>query len=163
MARANATKTEKAERELPVCSNPKAFKLYEIDSKIEAGMMLMGSEVKSLRARKGDLEGAYASVDNGELFLHKMHIGPYAQAGRFGHENKRTRKLLVHRAEIEKLIGKLAHRGYTLVPLSVYFKGGRAKVELGLGKGKKTDDQREDIKKKIDMRETRAAIEKSRR
>lgn len=152
----------KPDGELLVCRNPKALKLYEIDWRLEAGMMLMGSEVKSLRARKGDLEGAYASVDNGELFLHKMHIAPYEQAGPFGHESKRTRKLLVHRAEIEKLVGKLAHRGYTLVPLSVYFKGGRAKVELGLGKGKKTDDQREDIKKKIDMRETRAAMGKHR-
>lgn len=156
-------KAGKPEGELVVCRNPKAFKLYEIDWKLEAGIMLMGSEVKSLRARKADLEGAYASVDHGELFLHKMHIGPYEQAGPFGHEAKRTRKLLVHRAEIEKLTGKLAHRGYTLVPLSVYFKDGRAKVELGLGKGKKTDDQREDIKKKIDLRETRAAMEKSRR
>lgn len=155
-------KNEKPVGELLVCRNPKAFKMYEIDWKLEAGMMLMGSEVKSLRARKGDLEGAYASVDRGELFLHKMHIGPYAQAGHFGHESKRTRKLLVHRAEIEKLTGKLAHRGFTLVPLSVYFKDGRAKVELGLGKGKKTDDQREDIKKKIDIRETRALIGKNR-
>jgi SsrA-binding protein len=151
------------EGELLVCRNPKALKNYDIDWRIEAGMVLMGSEVKSLRARKGDLEGAYASIDQGELYLHKMHIAPYEQAGPFGHENKRTRKLLVHRAELEKLVGKLAQRGFTLVPLSVYFKDGRAKVELGLGRGKKTDDQREEIKKKIDMRETRAAMEKTRR
>jgi len=157
------SKADKPDGEILVCRNPKALKLYEIDSKLEAGMVLMGSEVKSLRARKADLDGAFASIDQGELYLHKMHIAPYEQAGHFGHENKRTRKLLVHRAELEKLIGKLAHRGYTLIPLSVYFKGGRCKVELGLGKGRKTDDNRQDIKKKIDLRETRAAMEKTRR
>lgn len=163
MAKQKAAKPGKTDGEILVCRNPKALKSYDIEWKLEAGMMLMGSEVKSLRARKADLDGAFASVDQGELYLHKMHIAPYEQAGPFGHENKRTRKLLVHRAEIEKLVGKLAHRGYTLVPLSVYFKEGRAKVELGLGKGKKTDDRREDIKKEIDMRETRAAIDKARR
>jgi SsrA-binding protein len=121
-------------------------------------MVLTGSEVKSLRARRADIEAAYATIDKAELFLHNMHIAPYEQAGVFGHEPKRPRKLLAHRAEILKLLGKLAHRGYTLVPLRVYFKQGRAKVELALGKGKKRVDRREDIKRDIDLREARDAI-----
>jgi SsrA-binding protein len=144
--------------ELLVCRNPKAQHDFEIEEKIEAGMVLTGSEVKSLRARRADIEASYASVDGMELFLHNMHIAPYEQAGPFGHEPKRSRKLLAHREEILKLLGKLAHRGYTLVPLSVYFKNGRAKVELALGKGKKRADRREDIKRDIDLREAREAI-----
>ena len=149
--------------EILVCQNPKARHAYEIDEQLEAGMVLMGSEVKSLRARKANLEGAYAGIENGELVLNHMFIAPYEQAGVFGHEPRRSRKLLVHRAEIEKLIGKLAQRGYTLVPLRVYFKNGRAKVELGLGKGKRRGDDREDIKRDIDLREAREAMLRGRR
>jgi len=141
-----------------VCRNTKAAARYVIDERLEAGMVLRGSEVKSLRDRKADLEGAYARIDNGELFLYKMYIGPYAQATAFAHEPKQARKLLAHRHEIEKLTGKLAVRGYTLIPLAVYFKEGRAKVELGLAKSKDMEDRREDIKRKVDMREARAAM-----
>jgi len=155
---AKAAKTGKHGGELLVCTNPKATRRYEIEERLEAGMILMGSEVKSLRARHADLEGAYASLESGELYLHQMHIAPYVQAGPFGHEPKRTRKLLVHRREIEKLEGRLTMRGYTLVPTRVYFKNGRAKIELGLGRGRKVGDKREDIKRDIDAREARAAM-----
>ena len=149
--------------ELLVCRNPKAQHDFEIEEKLEAGMVLTGSEVKSLRARRADLEGAYASVDGAELFLHHMHIAPYEQAGPFGHEPRRTRKLLVHRAQIQRLLGQLAHRGYTLIPLQVYFKDGRAKVELALGKGKKRGDRRDDIRRDIDLREARDAMGRTKR
>lgn len=143
-----------------VCRAPKAAKRYEIDERFEAGMVLVGSEVKSLRHGKGDLEGAYASVDRGELFLHKMHIAPYEQAGYAGHIPKRSRKLLVHRREIERLRGKLSQRGYSLIPLQVYFKNGVAKVQLGLGRGKKKGDDREAIRRKEDLKEARAAMKR---
>jgi SsrA-binding protein len=148
--------------EILVCSNPKAFKQYEIDERIETGMVLMGSEVKSLRARKGDLDGAYAAVIRGELFLHKMHIAPYEQAGTFGHEPKRSRKLLAHKHEIEKLEGKLTLRGFTLIPIRVYFKNGRCKVELGLGKSRHHSDEREGIRRAQDLREAREAMKNRR-
>jgi len=149
--------------ELLVCSQPKAHQRYDIEERIEAGMALMGSEVKSMRDRRADLEGAYATMKAGELWLHKMHVAPYEQAGPFGHEPKRPRKLLLKQHELKRIHGRLTTKGYTLVPLRVYFKGGWAKVELGLGKGKKTVDRREDLKRKTDMREARAAMNKGRR
>ena len=152
------SKTPSKDGELLVCRNPKAQHDYEIEERLEAGMALTGSEVKSLRARRANLEGSYGSIDRNELFLHGMHIAPYEQAGPFGHEPKRSRKLLVHREQISRLSGRLDQRGYTLVPLSVYFKGGRAKVELGLGKGRKQTDRREEIRRDVDMKEARAAI-----
>jgi SsrA-binding protein len=148
--------------ELLVCSNHKAHHDYALAERLEAGLVLHGSEVKSLRDKRCDLEGAYAALRGNELFLHGMHVGTYEQAGRFGHEHKRARKLLVHRHEINKLIGRLGEQGYTLVPLRVYFKDGRAKVELGLGKGKKHRDRRDDIKRDLDLREARDAVDKSR-
>ena len=153
-----AKKTAKEPGELTVCRNSKAAARYVIDERLEAGMVLRGSEVKSLRDRKADLDGAYARVENGQLYLYKMYIGPYAQATAFAHEPKQARKLLAHKHEIEKLTGKLAVRGYTLIPLSVYFKNGRAKVELGLAKAKDVGDRREDIKRKVDLREAKAAM-----
>lgn len=146
-----------------VCRNPKAKHDYEIEEKLEAGIVLQGSEVKSLRARRADLEGAYAGIESMELYLHGMHVAPYEQAGAFGHEPKRKRKLLAHKQEIKRLLGKLALRGYTLVPLSVYFKQGRAKVELGLGRGKKRGDHREDVRREVDLREAREAMRRGRR
>jgi SsrA-binding protein len=148
--------------ELLVCRNTKTLARYVIDERLEAGMVLTGSEVKSLRDRKADLDGAYARVERGELVLHKMYIGPYQQATAFAHEPKRSRKLLAHRQQIEKLTGKLAVRGFTLLPVQVYFKNGRAKVELGLGKAKDIGDKREDIKRKLDVREAKAAMAKGR-
>ena len=141
-----------------ICRNPKAERNFEVEERLEAGLMLVGSEVKSLRAKHADLEGAYAGLENQELFLFHMHIGPYAQAGRFGHEEKRKRKLLVHKREIERLTGRIATRGYALVPAKVYFKEGRAKVELVLGKGRKVHDNRETIKRELDLKEARAAM-----
>lgn len=148
--------------ELMVCRNSKAMARFAIDERMEAGMQLTGSEVKSLRDRKADLDGSYARIEQGELMLHKMYIGPYAQANSFGHELKRSRKLLAHRHEIEKLTGKLALRGYTLVPLTVYFKNGRAKIELGLAKAKDVGDKREAVKRATDLREAKAAMDKVR-
>lgn len=138
-----------------VCTNPKATKQYEISERFEAGMVLAGSEVKSLRERRGDLEGAFANVSRGELWLHGLHIGAYAQATAYGHEARRSRKLLLKRHEIEKVHGLLTMKGFTLVPIKIYFKDGWAKVELGLGKGKKVADRRQDLRKKADMREAR--------
>lgn len=127
-------------------SNRKARHNYAILETLEAGIVLTGSEVKSLRQGKGSLSEAYATVKDGEAFLLGMHIPPYAQAGYSQHEPLRPRKLLLHKDEIRRLIGKTAEKGLTLVPLSCYFKNGFAKVELGLAKGKKLYDKRGAIK-----------------
>lgn len=148
--------------EILVCRNPKATKMFEVEERLEAGLVLTGSEVKSLRARRADLEGAYGSITNGQAVLQKMHIAPYENAGAFGHEPKRTRKLLMNRREIERWEGRLTTRGYTIVPLSVYFKNGYAKVELGLGKGRKLGDKREELKRDVALKEARAAMGKGR-
>jgi SsrA-binding protein len=153
---------KKRGRDFVVCSNGRTVARYHVDEKLEAGMVLTGSEVKSLRGKRGDLDGSYARIEKGELVLHKMYIGPYAQASAFGHELRRPRKLLVHKHELEKLTGKLAVRGYTLVPIQVYFKNGRAKIELGLAKSKDMEDKREDIKRKLDVREAKAAMARGR-
>ncbi|NLE48419.1 MAG: SsrA-binding protein SmpB [Sandaracinaceae bacterium] len=147
------------------CSNPKVRQAYEIEEKFEAGMVLTGSEVKSLREKRADLEGAYAAIDsNGELWLHKAYIGPYAFSGPyFGHEERRPRKLLMHRHELKRLQGALTLKGLTLVPTQIYFKKGRAKVELALARGKKKGDQREDLKRQVELREAREAMERHRR
>jgi len=146
--------------ELLVCRNPKAAQRYDIEERLEAGIVLYGTEVKSLRARRANLEGAYCRIDDEELFLYGMHIAPYEQAGHSGHEPQRRRKLLVHKREIEKLRGRLTMRGYALVPLQVYFKNGVAKVQLGLGRGKKKGDQRETIRRQEDLKEARAAMQR---
>jgi SsrA-binding protein len=151
-------KKDKAAGELLVCRNPKAERNFDIEERLEAGLVLHGSEVKSLRAKHADLEGAYATIENMQLYLMNMHVGPYKQAGRYGHEEKRRRKLLAHKSEIERLLGRTAIRGYSLVPVKVYFKNGRAKVELALGRGRKTHDDRESIKRELDMKEARAAM-----
>jgi SsrA-binding protein len=141
-----------------ICRNPKAERNFDVEERIEAGLVLKGSEVKSLRAKHADLEGAYAAIENMELYLFHMHIGPYKQAGQFGHEEKRKRKLLVHKREIERLNGRVSTRGFTLVPAKVYWKQGRAKVELVLGKGRKVHDDRQAIKRELDLKEARAAM-----
>lgn len=156
------TKKGKSSGDELICRNPKAERNFDVEERIEAGIVLTGSEVKSLRAKHADLEGAYASVENMELFLFHMHIGPYKQAGQFGHEEKRRRKLLVHKREIERLTGRIATRGYALVPAKVYWKNGRAKVELVLGKGRKVHDNRETIKRELDLKEARAAMSRKR-
>ena len=125
--------------------NRKARHDYHIHETYEAGIALTGTEVKALRAGKANLKDAYARIDNAEIMLHNMHISPYEQGNRFNHEPLRTRKLLMHRYEINKLIGKTKEKGYTLVPLKLYFTRGRVKVELGLASGKHTYDKRQDL------------------
>ena len=131
-----------------MASNPKARHDYEILETMEAGMVLTGSEVKSLRGGSASMRESFAIIRDGQPLLIGMHIGPYAQAGYAGHEPTRTRKLLLHRDEIQRLVGKTKERGLTLVPLKVYFSHGLAKIELGLAKGKKTYDRRESLKEK---------------
>jgi SsrA-binding protein len=146
--------------DLLVCRNPKAAQRYDIDERLEAGLVLYGTEVKSLRARRANLEAAFCRIDGDELFLYGMHIAQYEQGGHAGHETQRRRKLLVHRREIEKLRGRLTTRGMALVPLQVYFKNGVAKVQLGLGRGKKKGDERESIKRQEDLKEARTAMQR---
>jgi SsrA-binding protein len=138
-----------------ISENRKARFHYHILEKFEGGLVLVGSEVKSLRDGKADLADSYAEVKNGELWLVNCHIAPYSGANQFNHEPMRPRKVLMHRREIDRLMGKVQEKGLTLVPLSLYFKGGRAKVDLGLGKGKKAFDKRETIKRRESDRELR--------
>ncbi len=140
-----------------IAKNKKAFFQYEIIEKIEAGMVLTGSEVKSLRDGHGSLVDSYAVIKSGEVFLHHAHIAQYPPATYTNHEPRRTRKLLLHAREIGKLEGKLKQKGLTLVPTMMYFKKGKAKVELALGKGKQKFDKRESIKR----RETNRAISRA--
>ena len=146
-----------SERKL-VAANRKARFDYEILDTFEAGIALLGPEVKSLRAGNANLGDAYAIVRRGEVFLVNAHIGPYDQAGRANAAPRRERKLLLHRAEIERLTGRVAERGFTLVPIELYFKGGRAKVQLGLARGKKTHDKRETIRERESEREVQRAV-----
>lgn len=140
----------KTEKKL-IANNKKAYHDYFILEKYEAGIVLHGTEVKSLRMGKCSIKEAFIRVENGEMFIYGMHISPYEKGNIFNKDPLRTRKLLMHKAEITKLAGKVAERGYTLMPLQVYFKNGRAKMEIGLCRGKKLYDKRQDIAKK-DMR-----------
>jgi SsrA-binding protein len=130
----------------PRIRNKKARFNFEILETVEAGLVLEGSEVKSLRDGKGSIDEAFARVRNGEVWLYNMHIGPYDQAGQFGHDTRRTRKLLLKKREIDRFLGRAVEKGATLVPLTVYFKRGWAKVELGVARGKREFDKREDLK-----------------
>ncbi|MFQ5586672.1 MAG: SsrA-binding protein SmpB [Thermodesulfobacteriota bacterium] len=142
-----------------VCQNRKAFHDYFIEERIEAGIVLVGTEVKSLRQGKAHLKDSYALIRDGEIFLLHTHISPYLQADRFTRPDPdRRRKLLLHKREVQKLIGKTKERGYTLIPTRIYFKNGKAKVELGLAKGKKVYDKREAIKKKVMEREAEKSL-----
>jgi SsrA-binding protein len=141
-----------------IVKNRRAFFDYDIADRFEAGLVLTGSEVKSMRAGKVDVSDAYVSVERGEPWLKQMFVAPFEQASVFAHEPRRARKLLLHAREVGEIDAALSRGGMTAVPLRLYFKGGRAKVELALAKGKKTYDKRADIKKKDDDRETRAAI-----
>jgi len=136
-----------------ICKNSKARFNFEIEDSFEAGIVLLGSEVKSLRHGKANLSDSYGKFLEGELFLVDVHIAPYEQAGRQNHEPLRDRKLLLHKRELKKLVGKVAERGFSLVPLKLYFKDGRVKVEMALARGKKAYDKREAIKKKDLRRE----------
>ena len=146
------------ERRKSVARNPKATHDYHILDTIESGIVLTGTEVKSLRNGKASIKEAYARVRNGEVFLEGMNITPYEQGNRYNHDPVRSRKLLLHRREIEKLIGAAEQQGLTLIPLELYFKRGQAKVVLALARGKKQHDKREDLKRRIAERETARAV-----
>lgn len=128
-----------------ITENRKARHDYHVEETFEAGIVLAGTEVKSLRAGKANLKDSFARIDHGEIFLFNAHISPYEQGNRFNHDPLRTRKLLMHAHEIRKLIGKVQEKGLTLVPLKMYFKNGKAKVQLALAKGKKLYDKRDDM------------------
>ena len=136
-----------------ICKNRKAFHDYFIEETYEAGMVLLGPEVKSLREGRANLVDSYARIKGGEIYLYNMHISPYPYAHYMEIEPTRSRKLLMHKKEIKRLIGKTEERGYSLIPLKVYFSGARAKVELGLAKGKRKYDKRQSLKEKDLKRE----------
>ena len=131
-----------------ICQNKKAWHNYSIEDRYEAGISLLGTEVKSLREGKANLGDSYGKIKNGEIFLVDAHISPYTHGNRFNPDPLRTRKLLLHKREIRRLIGKVQEKGFTLIPLRLYFSDGKAKVELGLAKGKKLFDKRESLRRK---------------
>jgi len=141
-----------------ICNNKKAYHDYFIEEKFEAGMVLRGTEVKSLRGGKANLNDSFALIRNGEAFLHNLHISPYDFGNRENHDPDRMRKLLLHKNEIGKLFSKIREQGYSFIPLRIYFKSGLVKVELGLAKGKKLYDKREDMKKKDHQRDMAQAL-----
>lgn len=141
-----------------VAKNKRARFDYTVDETLEAGLALLGSEVKSLRAGTVNLSDAYAIPRGDELYLVNAHIGPYKPSAAFPHEPTRSRKLLLHRQELDRWVAKVRERGYSIIPLMLYFKGGRAKVELGLCRGKTHEDRREDIKQRETRREMERAI-----
>ncbi len=143
-----------------IAKNRKAFYQYEVLEKIECGIVLTGTEVKSLRNKDVSINDSFAQLDHGEVFLYEMHIGEYKQGNRQNHEPKRRRKLLFHKREISKIAGKVQQKGYTLIPLSIYFKNGLAKLEIAIVRGKSKFDKREDIKKRTVEREIRQVMKK---
>jgi SsrA-binding protein len=160
-----AGRADKTERELArssIAENRKAFHDYHLLESFEAGVVLLGTEVKAIREGRVNLRDSFARVEDGEVYLYNVNISPYSHRGYSDHEPLRRRKLLLHKDEIRKLIGKTIERGMTLVPVRMYFKKGRVKVAVSLAKGKKDYDKRETIKKRETDRETRAAV-KSRR
>ncbi|MFW6111479.1 MAG: SsrA-binding protein SmpB [Candidatus Bipolaricaulota bacterium] len=135
-----------------VTKNKQAFRDFDFEEFYEAGIVLRGTEVKSLRAGRCSLKDGYAKVTDGEVFLHNVHIARYEEGNRENHEPRRKRKLLLRKPEINRLIGKTQQKGYSLIPVEIYFKGGYAKVKLGLGKGRKEYDKRRKIKEKDEQR-----------
>jgi SsrA-binding protein len=154
---------KREEGETLIADNRKAFFDYHILDTFEAGVVLAGTEVKGIREGKANLRDSYARVEGGEVWLYNVHINPYSHRGYVDHDPKRKRKLLLHRAEIRKLIGKTVERGLTLVPTRMYFKNGRVKVALALARGKQMHDKRETIKRRETDRETRAMVKERRR
>jgi len=147
----------------PRIRNKKAHHNFHILETLEAGLVLEGSEVKALREGKGNVDEAFARVRDGQVFLFNMHIGPYEQAHQFGHDTRRTRKLLLKKREITRFLGRAVEKGHTLVPLTVYFKGGWAKVEIGVAKGKREFDKREDLKKRDHQRDIARELSRRRK
>ncbi len=146
------------EGRLSVARNPKATHDYHVLETWEAGLVLTGTEVKSLRNGKASIKEAYAHLRNGEVWVDGLNITPYEQGNRYNHDPVRSRKLLLHRKEIERLIGATQQKGLALVPLELYFRRGKAKLVIGLGRGKKQHDKREDLKKRIAEREVARAV-----
>jgi len=157
-----ADKTEREKAQSNIAENRKAHHDFHLLETFEAGLVLLGTEVKAIREGRVNLRDSFARVEDGEVFLYNVNISPYSHRGYADHEPLRRRKLLLHRDEIRKLIGKTVERGMTLVPVRLYFKNGRVKVAVSLAKGKKDYDKRETIKRREVDRETRAAV-KSRR
>ena len=158
-----AEKTEREKAQSSIAENRKAFHDFHLMETFEAGLVLLGTEVKAIREGRVNLRDSFARVEDGEVFLYNVHISPYSHRGYADHEPLRRRKLLLHRDEIRKLIGKTVEKGMTLVPVRLYFKDGRVKVAVSLAKGKKDYDKRETIKRRETERETRAAIKERRR
>ena len=146
-----------------IAKNPTAYHNYTIENKLEAGIVLSGTEIKSIRSGKVNMKDSYAIIKNGEVFILGMHISPYEHGNIFNKDPLRNRKLLLNKKEINKLIGLTKQKGYSLVPISMYFKGSFVKIELGIGKGKKLYDKRQDIAKKdAERRMQKAMREKNR-
>ena len=141
-----------------IAKNPTAYHNYNIEDKIETGIVLSGTEIKSIRNGKVNLKDSYAMIKNGEVFVLGMHISPYEHGNIFNKDPLRNRKLLLNRREINKLIGLTKQKGYSLVPISLYFKGSLVKLELGIGKGKKLYDKRQDIAKRDVQRQISANL-----
>jgi len=136
-----------------ISSNRKAFHDFMIFDKFEAGIVLMGTEIKSIRKGMINLKDSFAKIEDGEIFLYKCHISPYEQGNRYNHEPERVRKLLLNKKEIMKMLGKIKKENYTIVPLELFLRNGFAKLEIGLAKGKKLHDKREDLAKKAQKRD----------
>lgn len=151
-------KTEREKAQTSIAENRKAHHDFHLLETFEAGIVLLGTEVKAIREGRVNLRDSFARVEDGEVFLYNVNISPYSHRGYAEHEPLRRRKLLLHRTEIRKLIGKTVERGMTLVPVRLYYKEGRVKVALSLAKGKKEYDKRETLKRRETDRETRAAI-----
>lgn len=131
-----------------IAKNPVAYHNYNIENKLEAGIVLTGTEVKSIRSGKINLKDSYVNIKNGECYIYGLHISPYEQGNIFNKDPLRTRKLLLNKKEINKLLGLVKQKGYSIIPITMYFKGSLVKIELGIGKGKKLYDKRQDIAKK---------------
>jgi len=141
-----------------ISENRKAFHDYHIEDRIEAGIILTGTEIKSIRNGRVNLKDSYARLDNGEVWVHQMHISPYEQGNRYNHDPLRPRKLLLHRSEINKLIGRIQQQGLTLIPIKIYLKKGMAKVELAVGQGKKNYDKRQALAEREGKRDIERAL-----
>jgi SsrA-binding protein len=155
-------KTEREAAQKNIAENRKAFHDYLVLETFETGIVLLGTEVKSIREGRVNLRDSFARAENGEVFVYNIHIQPYTHRGYADHDPLRKRKLLLHAHEIRKLIGKTIERGMTLVPLRMYFKNGKVKMALGLARGKQMHDKRETIKRREADRETRAAVKRHR-
>jgi SsrA-binding protein len=155
--------TAKKASDAPIADNRKAFFDYHIIETFEAGIALLGTEVKGIREGQANLRDSFARLENGEVWLYNVHINPYSHRGYVDHDPTRKRRLLLHKHEIRKLIGKTVEKGLTLVPTRLYFKNGRIKVAIALAKGKQAHDKRETMKKRETDRETRAAVKERQR